>query len=76
MQLTWLSNEIGFFDVIMSTCFDRAMNPEAWLRRLPEVVKDGGLFVDVSNRFSDERDLEAVLCGRWVSVKSQIGFIN
>ena len=43
------------------------MNPEAWLRRLPEVVKDDGLFVDVSNRFSDERDLEAVLQNRCAS---------
>ena len=48
----------------MSTFFDRVMNPEAWVRRLSEVVKDGGLFVDVSNRLSDQSDLEAVLATR------------
>ena len=27
LQLTWLSNEVGDFDFVLSTCFDRAMNP-------------------------------------------------
>ncbi|KAI0220611.1 hypothetical protein LSAT2_027897 [Lamellibrachia satsuma] len=42
-QLTWLPNEVGFFDFILITFFERVQNTKAWILRLPEILNTAGL---------------------------------
>jgi len=49
-QLTWIPVEVGSFPVVVFHDYlERAMQPYAWLVRLREVVRDGGIAV-ISSR--------------------------
>ncbi|XP_063412850.1 uncharacterized protein LOC134695502 isoform X1 [Mytilus trossulus] len=53
-QLTWLPNEVNSHSMTVVTFLDRTLNPKAWLARLWEVTKEGGLVLIVSDWESEK----------------------
>ncbi|CAH1775547.1 unnamed protein product [Owenia fusiformis] len=54
-QLTWLPNEVDFFDFVLMNDVDRLMNPHAWFIRFGEILQKDGILVAVSSKFTVDK---------------------
>ncbi|ELU18927.1 hypothetical protein CAPTEDRAFT_226801 [Capitella teleta] len=61
--MTWLPNEVGFFDAIYSSLFDRVQNIKSWTVRLPEVLKKQGVLIIASKKYGRD-ELAPLFAGR------------
>lgn len=61
-QLTWLPNEVSSHNMVVVTFLDRTLNSKAWLARVWEVTKEGGIALIVSDWETDKLQASMQRC--------------